>query len=88
MVSSPLSPFPPFFNNPYTEVVLSLHFLSEVYLYPFFSLFLYGGPEDLPEVASFVVLHGCGAYTPIWLFCIVNKEIHQFDWSEYEIYFR
>lgn len=40
------------------------------------------------QIASFVVLHGCGAYTPIWLFCIVNKEIHQFDGSEYEIYFR
>ena len=69
-------------------MVLSLHFLSEVYLYPFFFSFLYGGPEDLPEVASFVVFHGCGAYTPIWLFCIVNKEIHQFDGSEYDIYLR
>jgi hypothetical protein len=28
----PLSLFPLFFNNSYTEVALSLHFLSEVYL--------------------------------------------------------
>jgi hypothetical protein len=82
-----LIPFPLFFNNSYTEVVLSLHFLSEVYLYPFFSLFSYTAVlRTCWRSLSFVVLHGCGAYTPIWLFCIVNKEIHQFDGSEYEIF--
>ena len=61
---STLIPFPLLFNNSYTEVVLSLHFLSEVYFIFFlFSLSLYCGPMDLLEVASFVVLHGCGAYT-------------------------
>jgi hypothetical protein len=64
-----LIPFPLFFNNSYTEVVLSLHFLSEVYLISFlFPLSLYCGPMDLLEVASFVVLHGCGAYTPYLAF--------------------
>jgi hypothetical protein len=40
MVALPLSLFPLFFNNSYTEVALSLHFLSEVYLILSFPSFL------------------------------------------------
>lgn len=44
-------------------------FCREVYLISFlFPLSLYCGPMDLLEVASFVVLHGCGAYTPYLAF--------------------
>lgn len=38
-----------------------------IYILSFLS-FLVCGPMDLLEVASFVVLHGCGAYTPYLAF--------------------
>jgi hypothetical protein len=40
---------------------------KSIYILSFLS-FLVCSPMDLLEVASFVVLHGCGAYTPYLAF--------------------
>lgn len=52
--------FSPFFPNSYTEVALSLHFLSEFCLYPFFFLFstvLGTCWRSLPLLCCMVAVH-------------------------------